>query len=86
MSDKRASVRIFLPVRRGNSQCSCGGQTWGRMEVNFRSQERNTSRCYSEPKLCLCNPGALSASDSHKAPKKAGERNKILLTCEGLFG
>lgn len=72
-------------VRRANSQHSCGGETWERMEVDFRSQERNTSKCFSEPKLCLLSPGPLSVLDSHKAPKKAGEINRNLLTCGSLF-
>lgn len=82
MSDKRAIVWVFLPVHRGNSQHSCGGETWGRMAVDFRSEERNTSRCCPESKH---SPGIPLVSDSHKAPKKARERNKILLTWEGLL-
>lgn len=44
---------VFLPVHRGNSQHSCSGESWGRLQVGFRNPERNTSRCCSESKMGL---------------------------------
>lgn len=64
MSDKRATVWVFLPGCRYNSPRSCGGETWGRMEVDVESQERNASRFSSESKLCLLCPGTVSANES----------------------